>query len=82
MFTLLRLLPWQRLLLEQLPAIAVAWAIAESHYHWKSFSLEMLGFLATWFVIDAVLQGVLRVWRRLRAPRQGIESVEPNQRRG
>ena len=48
MFTLLRLLPWQRLVIEQLPAFAIAWLIAESFYKWRSFSLEMLGFLVTW----------------------------------
>jgi len=58
MFTLLRLLPWQRLMLEQLPAFAIAWLIAEAFYKWKSFSLEMLGFLVTWFVLDAAIQGV------------------------
>ncbi|HEY6133321.1 MAG TPA: hypothetical protein VIW70_05030 [Rubrivivax sp.] len=65
MFTLLRLLPWQRLMLEQLPAFATAWLIAEAFYKWKSFSLEMLGFLATWFVLDAAIQGL----RRLLLPR-------------
>jgi hypothetical protein len=67
MFTLLRLLPWQRLALEQLPAFGVAWLIAEAFYKWKSFSLEMLGFLVTWFVLDAAIQGL----RRLLAPRPG-----------
>lgn len=65
MFTLLRLLPLQRLMLEQLPAFGIAWLVAEAFYKWKSFSLEMLGFLVTWFVLDAAIQGV----RRLLAPR-------------
>lgn len=65
MFTLLRLLPWQRLVVEQLPAFALAWLIAETFYKWKSFSLEMLGFLATWLVLDAAVQGL----RLLFAPR-------------
>ena len=58
MFTLLRMLPWQRLVVEQLPALTIAWAVAEQFYKWHSFSLEMLGFLATWFVLDAVIQGL------------------------
>ena len=62
MFTLLRLLPWQRLVAEQLPAFAIAWLIAENFYKWKSFSLEMLGFLATWMVLDAVIQGLRRLF--------------------
>lgn len=65
-FTLMRMLPWQRLMYEQLPTVAVAWLLAEMFYKWHSFSLEMLGFLATWFVLDAVVQGV----RQLVAPRR------------
>ena len=61
MYSLLRLLPWQRMLGEQLPALTVAWVIAESFYTWKSFSLEMLGFLATWFVLDAAIQGLRKI---------------------
>jgi hypothetical protein len=67
MFTLLRLLPWQRLAIEQLPAFGAAWLIAENFYKWKSFSLEMLGFMATWFVLDAAIQGL----RRLLGSRSG-----------
>ena len=62
MFTLLRLLPWQRLIAEQLPAFAIAWVIAETFYKWHSFSLEMLGFLATWAVLDAAIQGLRRLF--------------------
>ena len=62
MFTLLRLLPLQRLVAEQLPAFAIAWVIAESFYKWHSFSLEMLGFLATWAVLDAAIQGLRRLF--------------------
>ena len=69
MFTLLRLLPWQRLVGEQLPALGTAWLIAETFYKWKSFSLEMLGFMATWFVLDAAIQG-LRQWLESRDQRR------------
>ena len=65
MFTLLRLLPWQRLVGEQLPAFGTAWLIAENFYKWKSFSLEMVGFMVTWFVLDAAIQGL----RQLLGPR-------------
>lgn len=64
MYTFLRLLPLNRLLVEQLPAFTVAWLVAESIYKWKSFTLEMLGFLATWFVLDAVIQGLRRLFAR------------------
>ena len=62
MFTLIRSLPLNRLLTEQLPALAAAWLIAELFYQFKSFTLETAAFLATWFVIDALVQGV-RAWR-------------------
>lgn len=58
MFTLLRLLPYRNLLGEQLPAVAMAWVIAELFYKFHSFSLECAAFLATWFVFDALLQGL------------------------
>lgn len=56
MFTLLRTLPVKRLLIEQFPALAAAWLIAELFYKFHSFSLECAAFLATWFVFDALLQ--------------------------
>ena len=62
MFTLIRSLPVNRLLTEQLPAIGRAWLAAEMFSKFRSFSREMLAFMATWFVIDGLLQG-LRAWR-------------------
>jgi hypothetical protein len=56
MFTLLKMLPIRQVLAEQLPALIAAWAIAELFYEFKSFSLETAAFLATWFVIDALIQ--------------------------
>jgi hypothetical protein len=61
MFTLIRLLPLQRLLAEQLPTLLAAWVIAEMFYKFKSFTLETSAFLATWFVLDALVQGVRRL---------------------
>jgi hypothetical protein len=64
MYTLLRTLSVRRLLVEQFPSIAIAWLIAELFYKFKSFSLECAAFLFTWFVLDALIQGL----RRLFAP--------------
>lgn len=64
MYTLLRTLSVRRLLVEQFPALAMAWLIAELFYKFKSFSLECAAFLLTWFVLDALIQGL----RRLFAP--------------
>jgi hypothetical protein len=70
MYTLFRSLSIKRLTSEQLPAIALAWVIAEMFYKFHSFTLECLAFLATWFVIDAVIQLVLG-WVRKPVNRTG-----------
>ena len=56
MYTFLQILPTRRILLEQAPAIAIAWLLAELFYKFHSFTLECAAFLATWFVIDLVIQ--------------------------
>jgi hypothetical protein len=60
MFTLLRTLSARQLVIEQLPALAGAWLIAEFFYKFHSFSLECAGFLLTWFVLDGLMQLVKR----------------------
>lgn len=56
MYTLFRLLPIKRLAYEQIPALALAWIIAELFYKFHSFTLECGAFLVTWFVLDALIQ--------------------------
>ena len=58
MYSLVRILPFARLVREQVPAFTVAFAIAELFYKFHSFALETLAFLATWGLIDAVIQAV------------------------
>jgi len=70
MYSLLRALPARRLLTEQVPALVVSFVIAELFYKFKSFSLETLAFLATWLVVDAVIQA----GARLLAPRRALSS--------
>jgi hypothetical protein len=67
MYTLFRTIPLKRIAAEQLPAIAGAWVIAELFYKFKSFTLECLAFLATWFVFDMLIQMI----RRLARPANG-----------
>ena len=55
MYTLFRSVSSSRLAREQLPALAASFLIAETFYKFHSFTLECLAFLATWFVIDAVV---------------------------
>jgi hypothetical protein len=60
MYTLLRLLPVKRLAYEQVPALSVAWIIAELFFKFHSFTLECAAFLATWFALDALIQIAVR----------------------
>lgn len=54
MYTLLRSASVGALLTTQAPAFLIAFVTAELFFKWKSFALECLGFLALWFVLDAV----------------------------
>jgi hypothetical protein len=56
MLSLFSAIPPKRLLIEQLPAFAGAWVIAEFFYKFHSFSLECAGFLLTWAAFEKLLQ--------------------------
>jgi hypothetical protein len=56
MYSLVRMLPVARLLREQVPALGLAFVIAELFYKFHSFTLETLAFLVTWGVVDAAIQ--------------------------
>ena len=58
MFELLRSSTLRQLLARQAPALALSLIVAELFYKFGSFTLECLGFLATWFVLDAVFARV------------------------
>ena len=68
MFELLRSSTLRQLLARQAPALALSLIVAELFYKFGSFTLECLGFLATWFVLDAVFA---RVGRALSKPAEG-----------
>ena len=52
MYQMLRGRSLKALSTEALPPLVAALVLAEIFYKWHSFSLECLGFLATWFVLD------------------------------
>lgn len=56
MYTLIRLIPFQKLFTEQAPVLGVSIIIAEMFYKFHSFTLECMAFLATWYVLDAALK--------------------------
>ena len=58
MFRLIRSISLKQCLMEQIPALVGAAVIAELFYKFHSFLLEAGAFLATWLVLDLVLQGV------------------------
>jgi hypothetical protein len=60
MYTLLRLLSVKRLTYEQVPTLAIAWVIAELFFKFHSFTLECGAFLATWLILDVLVQEVIR----------------------
>jgi hypothetical protein len=62
MFQLIRTLSAGNLLARQLPVAGVAFLTATLFYKFGNFALECVGFLATWFVLDAIVQGLTRVF--------------------
>jgi hypothetical protein len=64
MYTLIRTLKLRNLLTRQLPLIGLSVLIAELFYKFHSFTLEAGAFLATWFVLDFLVQSVTRARRQ------------------
>jgi len=56
MYTLFRSKSLSSLLVEQLPILLLSMIIAEFLYKFRSFTLETIAFLATWFVLDWLVQ--------------------------
>lgn len=59
MYELLRGRSLRAISTDALPPLALALVLAESFFKWHSFTLECIGFLATWFVADWVWSKVL-----------------------
>ena len=64
MFELLRSSTLRQLLARQAPALALSLIVAELFYKFGSFTLECLGFLATWFVLDAMFAQIGRAFSK------------------
>lgn len=61
MYQFLRALSASDLALRQAPAAAASFVVAALFYKWGSFALELIGFLGTWFVLDALAELATRV---------------------
>ena len=68
MFQLIRSLSASNLLARQLPIAGVSFLTATLFYKFGNFALECVGFLATWFVLDAIVQGAVRLFAPSAAP--------------
>ncbi len=64
MYTLTRYIPRRQLLLEQVPALGLSLLIAELFYKFHSFTLECIAFLATWYILDALVGFIRKLSRR------------------
>jgi hypothetical protein len=58
MYTLFRSLTGRRIFIEQLGVLVASLVIAELFYKFHSFTLECVTFLATWYVLDLVMNRV------------------------
>ncbi|CAL9388655.1 hypothetical protein RKD49_006665 [Streptomyces glaucescens] len=58
MFQLIRTISGMDLAARQAPVFAVSFVIAALFYKFGNFALEAVAFLATWFVLDALVEGV------------------------
>ena len=58
MYGYLRSQPVKDLVIREAPVFLTAFVIAELFYKFHSFTLECLAFLATWFALGALFNGV------------------------
>lgn len=54
-------------LVYQLPSMAAAFLIAENFYKFRSFALECLAFMATWYAIDLAVDILRKLLAKTRA---------------
>jgi hypothetical protein len=64
MYTLIREIPLKSLLAEHVPSLAISLVIAELFFKFKSFTLECLAFLATWFCVDAAIRFLINIKKK------------------
>ena len=73
MYSLIKALPWRRLLSEQAPAFGSSLIVAEIFYKFHSFLLETGAFLATWFVVDFVISTTMERLRNRRVVEANVK---------
>lgn len=63
MYTLIRSAGFRIFLAQEAPYLVIAFLIASLYYHWGSFGIEALGFLATWMALSAVGNTIVNALR-------------------
>lgn len=69
MYTLVRSIPLRQLLSQQAPVLVASLLVAEVFYKFHSFTLECVAFLATWYVLDALIHVFSRALRSQSRPK-------------
>ena len=64
MYTLLKASGIKNALSAELPGFLIALVMAQIFYKWGSFSLELAGFLGTWWLATFLTVHVFRILRR------------------
>jgi hypothetical protein len=64
MYTLLKTSGVGNALSAELPGFLIALLLAQLFYKWGNFSLELVGFLCTWWVVTFIKEYVFRTVRR------------------
>jgi uncharacterized membrane protein len=64
MYTLIKSISIKQMLTKQIPTLGMSFIIAELFYKFHSFTLECLAFLITWFVLDAVINYLVKIFNK------------------
>ena len=64
MFTLIRSFGFRKALQREATTLTIALAIAELFFHFHSFVLECVAFMATWYVLSWAVTFVIERWPR------------------
>jgi len=71
MYELARLLSIRQLAQEQLPVLLGSLVIAETFYKFRSFLLEAIAFLLTWYVLGGVMAALRQLFTKQRRDHYG-----------
>jgi hypothetical protein len=70
MYTYLRSQGFKMFMVAEAPYFLVSFVIANQFYKWRSFGLELIGFMVTWYVLSAVGNTVVNLIRKRNAEQE------------